>query len=160
MKILCAHNKIEMISNLKPNPRNPNKHSDAQIKLLAKIMNMQGIRSPIVVSKKSGYIVKGHARLEAAKFNGYDRFPCDYQEYENSDMEYADMIADNQIAELSEMDMDIVQQIALDLGPDFNFDLLGIPDFKISGVDTLPPLEQEDIINELQHICPSCGHRF
>jgi len=149
MRIMCAYNKLEYLRNLKPNPRNPNKHSEDQIKLLAKIMNMQGIRAPIVISNRSGLIIKGHARLEAAKLLNYQQYPCDYQNYEHEDMEYADMVADNKIAELAESDDDVIQSIALDLGPDFDLDLFGIPDFKVSGVDTLPPDKDEDAVPEV-----------
>lgn len=139
MKINCAHTEVVDIDLLVPHPRNPNKHPDKQIQLLAKIMNHQGWRNPIVVSTRSGYIVKGHGRLAAALLNGWKQVPIDRQAYENEADEYADMIADNKIAELADSDELKIQEIALDLGPDFDFDLFGIPNFKIKGVDTLPP---------------------
>ena len=52
---------------LVPHPRNPNKHGDNQIALLAKIIGNQGWRNPIVVSERSGFIVAGHGRLGAAR---------------------------------------------------------------------------------------------
>lgn len=71
MKIMCAYTDLVSVVSLVPNPRNPNKHSDEQIKLLAKIIKYQGWRDPIVVSKRSGFITKGHGRLMAAKLNGW-----------------------------------------------------------------------------------------
>ena len=34
MKVCCAHDKLVPVSELKPNPRNPNKHPKEQIELL------------------------------------------------------------------------------------------------------------------------------
>lgn len=58
------------IEKLVGNPRNPNKHPQNQIELLAKIIKAQGWRNPTVVSKRSGFVVKGHGRLAAAQYLG------------------------------------------------------------------------------------------
>jgi len=129
MKVECAHDGLIEIEVLVPNPRNANEHPDAQIKLLAKIMKHQGWRNPIVVSNRSGFMTKGHGRLLAAKFNGWTTVPVDYQDYANEADEWADMIADNKIAELAESNEIRIQEIALDLGDDFDFELFGMPDF-------------------------------
>ena len=70
MKIHCAHNALVDPATLKPNPVNPNRHSAHQIQLLASIIQEQGWRGPITVSKRSGLIVRGHGRLEAALLMG------------------------------------------------------------------------------------------
>jgi 16S rRNA G966 N2-methylase RsmD len=142
MKVQCAHSELVDIDLLVPNPKNANKHPKDQIKLLAKIMAHQGWRSPIVVSNRSGFITKGHGRLQAAKLNGWDKAPVDRQDYANEADEYADMVADNKIAELSDTDLSMVLKDVLDLGPDFDFDLLGIPDFKLP--EEFEPQADED----------------
>ena len=131
MEIKCAYDEMRELSALIPNPKNPNKHPDNQIKLLAKIMKHQGWRSPIVVSSRSGFITKGHGRLAAAQLNRWESAPIDLQDYDNEADEYADMVADNKIAELAESDMSMILSDVLELGPDFDFELLGIPDFKL-----------------------------
>src|SRR3989338_9186922 len=73
--IHCPFCKLVAVDDLKPHPRNPNKHPKAQIKLLAHIMKAQGIRRPIVVSRLSGLITIGHGRLQAAKINGWKAYP-------------------------------------------------------------------------------------
>lgn len=148
MKVNCAHTEMVDVDLLTPNPKNPNKHPDNQIKLLAKIMNHQGWRSPVVVSNRSGFITKGHGRLMAAKLNGWTQVPVDRQDYANEADEYADMVADNKIAELAETDMKMVHQDILDLGPDFDLDLLGIPDFDFTPVEVLDPQCDEDEVPE------------
>jgi DNA modification methylase len=144
MQINCAHDELVDIDLLTPNPRNANKHPEKQIKLLAKIMKHQGWRSPVVVSRRSGFIVKGHGRLEAAKLNGWDTIPVDHQEYANEADEYADMVADNKIAELADTDLSMVLEDVLNLGPDFDLDLLGIPDFKLPE-DFEPQADEDDV---------------
>ena len=79
---MCSYDELIDVDLLVPNPKNPNKHPDEQIKLLAKIMAHQGVRSPIVVSNRSGFITKGHGRLMAAKLNGWTQMPVDRQDYE------------------------------------------------------------------------------
>jgi hypothetical protein len=50
--------------------------------------------------------VRGHGRLEAAKRLGLSKVPVDYQDYETDELERADRIADNRIAELSLTDIE------------------------------------------------------
>ena len=104
MKINCAHNELVDVHRLQPNPKNPNNHPDRQIELLAKIIDYQGQRSPIVVSKRSGFITKGHGRLQAIQKLGWAKAAVDYQEYDSEAQEYADIVADNKIAELAKHD--------------------------------------------------------
>ncbi|MGE3682420.1 MAG: site-specific DNA-methyltransferase [Bdellovibrionales bacterium] len=58
-------------------------------------------------------------------------------------MEYADMVADNKIAELSEVDMAMVNADFVQFGPDFDVDLLGIPGFEIEPFDAMSGDEDE-----------------
>lgn len=163
MEVQCAHTEIIDIDLLVPNPKNPNKHPKKQIELLAKIMKHQGWRSPIVVSNRSGFIIKGHGRLEAAKLNGWTQAPVDRQDYANEADEYADMVADNKIAELAETDLSMVLDDVLDLGPDFDFDFLGIPGFKLPEDIEIENTSKELSENEFQnftHECPKCGFQW
>ena len=91
MKIRCKYTKKVPIEELVPNPRNPNTHPDDQVKLLAKIIEFQGWRSPVVVSNLSGYMVRGHGRLLAARILGLETIPVDFQDYDNEAQEHADM---------------------------------------------------------------------
>ena len=65
--VYCAHDAIVKTSELKPNPKNPNKHPQEQIEKLGEIIRGNGWRQPITVSTLSGMIVKGHGRLLAAQ---------------------------------------------------------------------------------------------
>ena len=103
IKTHCNYTKMEDVVNLVPHPQNPNKHTDKQIALLAKVIKHTGWRSPIVVSKKSGFIVAGHGRLEAAKLLDVAQVPIEEQAFKNEADEFAHLVADNRIAELSNL---------------------------------------------------------
>jgi hypothetical protein len=124
--VWCRFDEGVTLESLVPHPRNYNKHPDTQIALLAKIIKAQGWRNPVVVSKRSGFVVKGHGRIEAARLMQVDAVPVEYQDYETEAAEYADMIADNRIAELAEPDnamlKDLLQE--LDTG-EMDMDLTG-----------------------------------
>ena len=123
--VFCAHTEMVDIEKLIPNPRNPNRHPEVQIKLLAKIIKGQGFRNPIVVSKRSGFVIKGHGRLESAKLLGMPMVPVDFQNYENEAEEWADMLADNRLAELAETDKDSLKELLKELDGKIDLDLTG-----------------------------------
>ena len=113
--VFCAHDAIVDVAKLVPNPKNPNQHPDSQIQLLGRIIRQTGWRQPITVSKRSGFIVKGHGRLSAALLEGIKEAPVDYQNYTNDAEEYADLVADNRIAELAETDSKLLADILADI---------------------------------------------
>src|SRR3990167_4668799 len=122
----CSHSSMRPVASLKPNPRNPNRHSPSQIKLLAKIIKHQGFRSPIVVSRRSGLVVAGHGRIDAAKLLGLKTVPVDEQEFASDADEMAHMVADNRIAELAELDLTALPDIMAELREaHFDLDMTG-----------------------------------
>lgn len=125
MKFNCAYTELVDIHKLVPNPKNNNHHPKEQIDRLAKIIDYQGQRSPVVVSNRSGFIVKGHGRLEAIRKLGWEKVAVDYQDYESEAQEYADMTADNQIAMWAEFDNEMLKEQLPELG-DLDLDLLGL----------------------------------
>lgn len=148
IQIHCAHEKLVDVQKLKPNPRNPNKHPASQIKLLAKIISAQGWRAPITVSNRSGLIVRGHGRLEAALKLGLKKCPVDFQDYESDEAELADLVADNRLAELARIDMEALVSILEELESEHQeltgFDLEQITDILGAG-DTSPQLTERFI---------------
>lgn len=131
-EIYCAHDKLVAIKDLKPHPKNPNKHPTGQVEVLAKLIERVGWRLPITVSNLSGYIIRGHGRLAAAERLKVKKVPVDYQDYKDREEELADLVADNTIPELSRLDDDLLSVIVKDLdSSDFDLDLLGISDKKL-----------------------------
>ena len=133
--VYCAYDEIVDIEKVVPNPKNPNQHGKEQIKLLAQIIKGQGWRNAITVSTRTGFITKGHGRLAAAKMLEAKQVPVEFQNYESEAAEYADMIADNRIAELSEnsttMLADLLQEI--DTG-EFPLELTGYSEEDLEGI--------------------------
>lgn len=161
----CAHNALVDIVELVPNPRNPNRHPKKQIELLAKIIKSQGWRNPIVVSNRSGFVVKGHARLEAAKILGLGMVPVDRQNYDSEAQEWADMIADNRIAELAEPDLPSLKDLLeeLDTGS-FDMELTGFDSKALEDLMTqfnpVPEDTQSRLDEKAKVKCPECGCEF
>lgn len=164
VNIQCAHDELVDLVRLQPNPRNPNKHPKRQIDMLAKIISYQGQRAPIVVSKRSGFIVKGHGRLEAIKALGWEKAAVDFQDYEDEAQEFADMVADNKIAELAEHDDEMMKAGVLELNLDQGFDLelLGLIDFNLDPAEVKNTGAELDLnsFDNFQHECPKCGFEW
>lgn len=161
-QIKCEYSELVNIQDLVPNPKNPNKHPNKQISLLAGIIRFQGMRSPIVVSKRSGFVIKGHGRLEALKKLGWQQAPVDYQDYDDEAQEHADMVADNAIAKWSTQDYSKVNNLLIDLGPDFDVDLMGIRNFSIDPIDNneIDDSTKEEKDTHKTVSCERCGHQF
>lgn len=135
--VFCAHDAIVDVTKLVPNPKNPNQHPDNQIQLLGRIIRQAGWRQPITVSKRSGFIVKGHGRLAAALLEGMKEAPVDYQNYTTEAEEYADLVADNRIAELAETDNKLLADIfaEIDTG-EIPMELTGYTEDEVEGLVT------------------------
>jgi len=126
--IHCKHDEMIEANTLRLNPRNPNRHPDNQIKLLAKIIENQGWRVPVIVSKRSDLIVSGHCRVQAALQLKDQSVPVVYQEFESDAEEWAHMIADNRIAELADMDNSALKDLLSEMDT-------GALDMELTGYD-------------------------
>lgn len=154
MIIHCKYDELVSVGDLKPSPRNANKHPEDQIERLAKILNYQGWRYPIKVSRRSGFVTSGHGRILAAKHLGWERVPVNYQDYEDDDQEHADVHSDNSIAAWAELDLALINTQIGDFDPGFDIDLLGIKDFVLdpsekefgSGEDEVPEAPPEPVV--------------
>ena len=62
------------ISAIKPDPRNPRRHSPAQIEAIARSLDAFGFNAPILIDKNAK-VLAGHGRLEAAKLRGLTEVP-------------------------------------------------------------------------------------
>ena len=165
IRVHCAHGRLADVTTLVANPRNPNRHPDQQIALLAKIIRHQGWRNPIVISKRSGFIVAGHGRLQAAKLLNVELVPVDEQDFATEADEWAHLLADNRIAELAETDGAILKDVLVELDTGaFDMDLTGFDAAELERVINsyhAPedfPVADENLPTE--HQCPKCGYKF
>lgn len=168
--VYCSHQKIVPIESLKPHPDNPNTHPAEQVRLLAKIIQEQGWRQCITISSRSGYIVRGHARLLAADQIGANEVPIDTQPYKSDESEWADLIADNRIAELAQMEPSLLAKALSKFNATVfdieltGFDMKGFKELMASAFpepkeapDEFPEYD-EDISTE--YCCPKCGYEW
>jgi len=144
--IHCSYARLADVTSLVANPRNPNKHSDKQVALLAKVIRHQGWRAPITVSKRSGFIVTGHGRLAAALLLQVEQVPIDEQDFATEADEWAHLVADNRIAELADADQGMIADLLgeLDAGG-MDMDLTGFDneDLEELMMEAAPPEKPE-----------------
>jgi len=131
MNFKCAYKELVSVKDLRPHPKNTNKHTKEQIERLAKLIEYQGQRSSVVVSKRSGFLVKGHATLQAIKKLNWASAAVDYQDFDSDDQELAYLTSDNAIASWASLDRGMINDQLKDLGPDFDIEWLGLDGFKM-----------------------------
>ena len=164
----CAFDELVPLEKVVPNPRNPNQHPAAQVALLAKVIAHQGWRSPIVVSTRSGFIVSGHGRYEAAKLLRVSAVPVDHQDFATDADEWAHLVADNRLAELAEADGAALKELLSDLkAGDFDLDLAGFDANALTGLlaaqaEPAPPEDFPAVDENLptDFICPRCKYAW
>ncbi len=127
-EVRCAHTRMVPPEQLTPSPRNPNEHSPEQLAIYKSIVEFQGIRRPVKVSKQSGLITSGHGLREVALLAGWPVVPVDDQDYPSEEAELADLVADNALPRLSKLNSTKVQAIVGDLAkiPQFDIKLTGV----------------------------------
>lgn len=159
--IYCKYDELINPNKLKNHPKNRNKHGQDQIERLAKLYEFHGVRHPIIVSKRSGFIVAGHGRKLAAIRAGIKEMPVVYQDFESDDKEYAFLVADNAIALWADLDLSEINEDLKDLGP-FDIDMLGLNNFTIDPVNfEAGTLEDQGKLDKKKPVeCPECGHEF
>lgn len=148
MDIKSKEIEIVKIEELKPNPKNRNKHSEEQVARLAEIIKYQGFRTPVIVSNQTGQIVAGHGRLLAAKKLGLKQIPVTYQDFESPEQEYAAQVSDNAISSWAELDFSGINADIGDLGPDFDINLLAIKGFTMDAFERVRTVNSGDESSE------------
>lgn len=99
----CAFNEIRPAAELKPHPKNANTHPAKQLDRYEAVVFGNGWRRAVVVSRRSGFIIKGHGAVAMAARRGWE-VPVEYQDYASEKEELRDLVADNKLAELAETD--------------------------------------------------------
>ena len=147
-EVKCSFSKMVPVSELIPNERNPNKHPEKQLELLQKVIERQGWRAPITVSTRSGFIVRGHGKYLTAVRANWEEAPVDYQDYASDEEEKADMIADNRLAELSELSVTLLTELMNEIGM-LDAELIQVTGFTDEDIDRMlkdiPPMSLDGI---------------
>lgn len=130
MEIKSKEIKLVDVDSIICNPKNNNIHTKEQIDRLCKLIKNTGFRNPLIVSNKSGFLIAGHGRLEAAKKLGMTQVPVVFQDFKNEADEYAFMTADNAIASWAELDLEKIKLDTLEFD-DLDLEMLGMENFSI-----------------------------
>lgn len=126
--IRCQHTRTMPVDELlqRQHPRNNNRHPLAQIEAFARILQHQGIRRAIVISKQTGLIITGHGLLQTLAHLDIATAPVDEQDFASEQDELAHLMADNAIAAQSELDDVLTKQLFKELqASDFDVSLTG-----------------------------------
>src|SRR5258707_3019576 len=143
-----AHLSVEQIF---PDPSNPRKHSRAQIRAIAKSIEAFKFCAPILVDR-TGKIVAGNGRYEAAIFLGLAQVPVIFLDHLTDSQATAYRIADNQLATRSSWNEKAVALQLKELSDtvDLDFDIeaigfeLGELDFRIQSLDEPEATDRAD----------------
>ena len=100
------------IAALRPNPKNPRKHSSRQLKRLAALIREVGFINPVIVDETM-MILAGHGRVAAAHQLGLTAIPVIIFDHLTPAQKRAYLIADNRIAEQAGWDREL---LAVELG--------------------------------------------
>jgi len=95
-------------SSLKPYPKNPRTHSEAQIQHLINSVSEFGFTAPVLTDEKF-MILAGHARVEAAKSLKIKKVPVRVIKDLSESQKRAYVIADNKIALQADWDLEILE---------------------------------------------------
>src|SRR3954447_26123715 len=82
------------ISDLRPDPRNPRRHDQAQVRQIARSIESFGFNVPVLIDADRN-VIAGHGRLLACKLLGWDEVPTLRLDHLTAAQKRAFMIADN-----------------------------------------------------------------
>ncbi|MGR3179858.1 MAG: site-specific DNA-methyltransferase [Candidatus Anammoxibacter sp.] len=140
------------ITELTPYAKNARTHSDVQLKLISGSIEKFGFINPVLINS-SGGILAGHGRVEAAKRLGMETVPCRIISHLSEQEQKEYILADNQLATLSEWDVGLLSD-ELDgiddiyaLGFDDSF-LLDEPMEGLTDEDAVPELVDNPVSRE------------
>lgn len=165
IQIHCAFTEMVALEKINANPKNINRHPPIQIELFTKILKKSGFRRPIIVSKRSGFVTRGHGLLMACMKLGLKEAPVEYQEYKTEAKEIEDMLADNELARHSYTEHHELAAILSELDAQLGGDLeaVGLSEEDIKAL--LDPTIVQGMSNEMDDKstlvkCPHCGEEF
>jgi DNA modification methylase len=138
------------IAELKPSPGNPRRHSQSQIKQIAKSIETFRFNAPILIDSND-QIIAGHGRVEACKKLGWTEIPTIPLEHLSPEQAKAYLIADNRLTDISTWDDALLASALKELAAvDLTFDLeatgfsMGEIDVRIEALDGTPPADAAD----------------
>ncbi len=152
IKIQANNIKIVAVKDLTPKKNNRNFHPDDQLQRLSELFKYQGFRNPLIVSNQSGEIVCGNGRYLAAIRAGLKEVPVIYQDFESKEQEYSYHVSDNSVSLWAELDLSGINQDIIELGPDFDLNMLGVRGFTLDAIVDIEEISIDDIDEQCNFI--------
>ena len=124
------------VSLLKPDPKNPRRHSPKQIQQIAASIQKFGFNAPLLVNPE-GLVIAGHGRLQAARECELKEVPVISLDHLSQAQARAYMIADNKLTENAAWDEALLHEAFQDLAVvdlDFSLDITG---FEMGQIDLM-----------------------
>jgi ParB-like chromosome segregation protein Spo0J len=148
-------------SDLVANPKNWRQHPKAQKKALAGALAEVGWVTQVIVNKRTGHLVDGHARVELALERKEPSVPVVYVDL-TPDEEAVVLACLDPLSAMAETDTEKLDALMADVTVNDAAlrEMLGslkTPDFEPIGADKQGKLDQK---NKKQATCPECGHVF
>jgi DNA modification methylase len=141
---------LRAVADLTPDPRNPRKHSRAQIQAIARSIKAFGFNAPVLIDK-NGRIVAGHGRYKAALLLSVAHIPVISLDHLSEAQARAYMLADNKLADRSSWDDEVLAQRLKELTDqalDFDIEAIGFEtaelDLRIQSLDLTPEDAADD----------------
>jgi DNA modification methylase len=139
------------VDDLIPYARNARTHSDEQVAQLAASIKEWGWTTPVLVDEDGG-IIAGHGRVMAARKLGIKEIPTMTATGWSHAQKQAYVLADNQLPQNAEWDMDLLSVEMKDLDADgFDLSLIGFGDDMLANmlVDETEGLTDEDAVPDV-----------
>lgn len=111
------------VSDIVPYSKNP-RINEKTVQKLVNLIPRVGFNVPLVLDRNN-VIIKGHARLKAAKILGMEEVPCIYSD-KADDINKFDRIADNKVHEFTTWDRENFAHEVDTLNTDFDLSSLGL----------------------------------
>ena len=109
--VMCSYDKLMSITDIKLNPQNPKQHIENEVQLLSRMIQSEGWRAPVILSKRSGFVIQGHGRILAAQKLDAEFIPVNYQDYDNEAQEKANLIGNGQETKLADTDENMLREL-------------------------------------------------
>jgi ParB-like chromosome segregation protein Spo0J len=105
------------IGELKPNPRNAQRHTDDQINRLMASLRRDGQTRPVVARRANKMLIAGHGIREAASRLGFEQLEVVLLDVSQADADRM-MVGDNRLGQLSSTDEEKLADLLREFDPD------------------------------------------
>lgn len=152
------------IDTVVPHPKNVRQ---GDIGAISESLKAHGQYRPIVVDKRTNYILAGNHTWKAAKALGWAEISAGFIESKDDDEALRILLADNRANDLAMYDTGLLEELLRELSESDEglegslFDLADLDDLQIDNEPLdLSEFEKYDETIDTEHKCPKCGYEW